>query len=145
MTRLHLDLLGPFRLRAERALALPSRKAQALIAYLAVPAGQAHSRDKLAALLWGERSDQASRHSLRQTLSSIRKAMESAEIEPLTATADAIALSPSAAEVDVDRLERLVAEGTPDALTEAAALYRGDFLEGIRVSEPQFEETLIHS
>jgi hypothetical protein len=32
---------------------LPTRKAQALLAYLGLRLGQPHSRDTLAALLWG--------------------------------------------------------------------------------------------
>ncbi|MBI2206367.1 MAG: hypothetical protein HYU41_21250 [Candidatus Rokubacteria bacterium] len=31
---------------------------------------------------------------------------------------------------------------TPEALDEAATLYRGDLLEGLAVSEPRFEEWL---
>ena len=36
----------------EQDLTLPTRKTQALLAYLAVRPGQAHLRDKLAAVLW---------------------------------------------------------------------------------------------
>jgi DNA-binding SARP family transcriptional activator len=55
MARLIVTLLGGFRARLESGipLALPTRKAQALPAYLAVPPGSAHPRDKLASLLWG--------------------------------------------------------------------------------------------
>jgi len=55
MARLSLTLLGGFQARLEPggAVSLPTRKAQALLAYLALPLGQAHPRDKLAALLWG--------------------------------------------------------------------------------------------
>ena len=52
MPRLELALLGGFRARVEpgAAIALPTRKSQALLAYLSMPPGQAHPRDKLAAL-----------------------------------------------------------------------------------------------
>lgn len=55
MAKLGLTLLGGFQARLEPGptLRLPTRKAQALLAYLALPLGQAHPRDKLAALLWG--------------------------------------------------------------------------------------------
>ena len=41
-----------------------------------------------------------------------------------------VALEPTAVDVDVGRFERLVAEGTPAALAEAAGLYQGDLLAG---------------
>ena len=49
MARLSVTLLGGFqaRLDAGPAVALPTRKSQALLAYLALPPGQAHPRDKL--------------------------------------------------------------------------------------------------
>ena len=53
---LTLRLLGGFELRHESGevvrVARPRKKAQALLAYLACHRGQAHLRDKLAALLW---------------------------------------------------------------------------------------------
>ena len=53
---LELKLLGGFeaRLQGGAALVLPTKKAQALLAYLALPLGQSHSREKLATLLWGD-------------------------------------------------------------------------------------------
>jgi DNA-binding SARP family transcriptional activator len=56
MARLTLTLLGGFeaRLDESRALRLSIKKGQALLAYLAMPAGKPHLRDKLATLLWGD-------------------------------------------------------------------------------------------
>ena len=50
-------------------------KAPALLAYLAVT-GRPHSRDALAALLWGEMADADAKNNLRQTLSNLRKLLE---------------------------------------------------------------------
>ena len=36
-----------------------------------------------------------------------------------------------------------MAEGTPEALARAAALYQGDLLSGFSVNEPLFEEWLV--
>jgi hypothetical protein len=60
MGRLTLQLLGGFSIRpgSGPALSLGTKKAQALIAYLAVPPGRAHPRDKLASLLWGDTGDE---------------------------------------------------------------------------------------
>ena len=76
MPRLSLTLLGGFEaaLGPERPVAIPSRKAQALLAFLALPAGRRHARDSLAALLWGEVPDARARTSLRQAFSASRSA-----------------------------------------------------------------------
>ena len=54
-----LLLLGGFELTLSSGapVILPRRKAQALLAYLACHPGQAHRRDKLAALLWPDLED----------------------------------------------------------------------------------------
>ena len=70
---LALELLGGFDTRP--AVRLASRKAQALLAYLALTPGQVHARDKLAALLWPDGADERSRHSLRQALVALRRAL----------------------------------------------------------------------
>ncbi|PYN06912.1 MAG: alpha/beta hydrolase, partial [Candidatus Rokuibacteriota bacterium] len=77
MARLHLTLFGGFHARLEpgSAIALPTRKSQALLAYLALPVGRAHPRDKLAALLWGGMREESARASLRQALFAIRRAL----------------------------------------------------------------------
>jgi DNA-binding SARP family transcriptional activator len=144
MAKLNLTLLGGFQARLEpgSALALPTRKAQALLAYLALPAGRAHPRDKLAALLWGGTREESARASLRQALFSIRKALEPAE-GVLGQAGDALALSPAAVEVDAARFERAVQQGTPEALARAAELYAGDLLDGFVIDEAPFEEWLL--
>jgi len=54
MPRLRLTVLGGFRLRVDsRAVPLPAKKAQALLAYLALRPGRPHGRDTLMGLLWG--------------------------------------------------------------------------------------------
>ena len=143
MPRLSVTLLGGFeaRLDGARALVLPTRKAQALLAYLALPAGRVHPRDKLAALLWGGIRDESARASLRQALFSIRKALDADSV--LRQDGDALALDLASVEVDAGLFERAVKDGTPEALEHAAELYRGDLLAGFVVDEPAFEEWLL--
>src|SRR2546425_5861684 len=106
MARLSLTLLGGFQARLEpgSAVALPTRKAQALLAYLALPPGRAHPRDKLAPLLWGGIREESARASLRQALFSIRKVLG----ETLRQEGDALALDPAAVDVDAAAFERSV-------------------------------------
>src|SRR5262245_41060516 len=95
MAKLSLTLLGGFQARvgAGGALSLPTRKAQALLAYLALPVGRAHPRDKLAALLWGGIRDESARASLRQALFSIRRGLGGAD--GALRHGDALALDPA--------------------------------------------------
>jgi DNA-binding SARP family transcriptional activator len=143
MARLGLTLLGGFRARLDddRVVALPIKKAQALLAYLAIPLGQAHPRDKLAALLWGDMRAAQARAGLRQTLFVIRKTVGTTVTLPLED--ETIALDPAVVAVDVGDFEQCVARGTPESLEMAASLYQGDLLEGLSLEEPPFEEWLI--
>jgi class 3 adenylate cyclase/tetratricopeptide (TPR) repeat protein len=145
MPRLTLTLLGGFRahLAPGAPLAFPTRKAQALLSYLALPAGEAHLRDKLASLLWGSTVETTARTSLRQTLYSLRTSLRRADGEPLHADGNMVSLDPNAIRLDVVEFERRVAEGTPSALAEASVLYRGELLEGLAVQEPPFEDWLL--
>jgi len=143
MARLHLTLLGNFQARVEpeTRLALPTRKSQALLAYLALPPGRAHGRDKLAALFWGDMADREARGGLRQALSALRKLSTGPTV--LVLDGDSVALDPASVDVDVFEFERRVAEATPDALARAVTLYRGDLLENLALREAAFEEWLL--
>ena len=144
MVRLHLTLLGGFHATIEpgRVLVLPIKKTQALLAYLALPLGRAHAREKLAALLWGDMPDAQARGNLRHALSRIRTALPRATRPGLILDGPSVALDPSAVDVDVARFEALVADGRPDALERAPGIYRGDLLAGLALAERPFEEWL---
>jgi DNA-binding SARP family transcriptional activator len=138
-------LLGGFdaRLVSGAPVSLPTKKAQALLAYLGLRPGQSHPRDKLAALLWGEKSDEQARGGLRHALVVLRRALADAHPPPLRIEGQTLALNSVGVEVDVVTFERQVVEGTPLALEQAAELYRGDLLLGFTVNEPLFEEWLV--
>src|SRR5213594_3081806 len=134
MDRLTLSLLGGFEVRIEGGppLAVATRKAQALLAYLALPPDRTHPRDKLAALLWGDSPPGPARNSLRQTLFVLRKALDGADAA-LVVTGDTITLAAAAVQTDVGTFEQEITEGTPAALERAASIYRGDLLAGLSV------------
>ncbi|HJS59503.1 MAG TPA: AAA family ATPase [Vicinamibacteria bacterium] len=144
MAALRLTLLGGVeaRLATGPTVSFPRKKSEALLAYLALHAGQMQARDKLAALLWGEASDTRARHSLRQALVSLRQALPRETGPLLLENGDAVAINPAVVEVDVPLFEQLLADGSPEALERAAGLYRGDLLEGLAIAEPPFEEWL---
>jgi len=141
--RLALTLMGRFEVRRGPgpAVMLPSRRARALLAYLGLPPGRAHGRDKLTGLFWPEADEDHARHSLRQTVLELRKNL--AGLPCLVTQGDALELDAQAVDVDVSRFDRLVLETAPDALERAAALYGGDLLEGFHTVTVPFEEWLL--
>jgi DNA-binding SARP family transcriptional activator len=141
--QLSLRLLGGFLLRAEtRPRPLPVRKAQAVLAYLAVRAGRAHPRDTLTELLWSDAASKQARQSLRQIMVRLRRTLAGAHRAALLAQGDTVTLNPAALDIDVLQFEKLVRRGTPDALEAAVALYQGPLLDGFRVDEAPFDEWL---
>jgi DNA-binding SARP family transcriptional activator len=144
MASLQLTLLGGFQARSDKnvPMAIPVKKAKALFAYLALHPGQRHPRDKLAALLWEDRSEAQARHSLRQTLVGLRKALpEPAQI--IQADDDGVTVLPHAIAVDVLEFERFLNLETAEALEQAVALYQGELLEGSNPGSSGFEDWLM--
>jgi TolB-like protein/DNA-binding SARP family transcriptional activator len=144
MLALVLDLLGGFELRPRGGppLDLSTKTGQALLAYLALAPGQRHSRDKLAAVLWEDRPDQQARTSLRQTLAVVRKALRPFDGSWLDADGDWISIDRGALEIDVVKFERLASLTNAESLTQAAALYKGELLQGFNLRGEGFGEWL---
>jgi TolB-like protein/Tfp pilus assembly protein PilF len=144
MARLQLTLLGGFEARIipGEPLDIATRKTRALLAYLALPTGRAHSRDKLTAVLWSDRGDEQARNSLRQTLAELVRVL--ARVEPSPLVKDTLALDPRAVEVDAIAFERLSGSEAADDLRRSVSLYAGELLEGFAVRDPAFEEWLRH-
>ena len=139
MPALTLSLLGGFRARLDdRSLTL-SKKAQALLAHLALSPGQTQPRTRLAGLLWGDRADEQARNSLRQTLFELRRVLGPAGEGCLIADHERVALNPINLSVDVLELEGAAGEDTLAAFERAAALYGGELLAGLMVKDPAFE------
>ncbi len=137
--RLSLKMLGRFEVLAPEGLTLPTRKAEALLAYLALPAGRQRSRGELTALLWGSRDERHGRHSLNQALSSLRKLLAPAFPDLFQVEGAGVTLAPELVTSDVARLEALLDIGSTEALAEAADLFSGDLLSGVDLREEVFE------
>ncbi len=92
---LRLTLFGSFSLAdaSGAEIALSSRKARALLAYLALSPGLSRSREEIMALLWSDRGEAQARGSLRQVLSGLRKKLGEAE-DVLRIDNDKVALDP---------------------------------------------------
>jgi DNA-binding SARP family transcriptional activator len=75
---LQLGLLSSIEVRrGVKPVDIPSRTAQSLLAFLALNAGKAYRREKLAGQLWPESTDESARDYLRHALWRIRKALGS--------------------------------------------------------------------
>src|SRR5215472_12789504 len=152
MSELALFLMGSPRIERDGiVLNVDTRKATALIAYLAVTK-QAQSRDSLAALLWPEYDQAHARATLRRTLSTLNKALAG---NWLIVDRETVALNASThIWVDVDEfyshLEECKSHGHPttgvcsaclDPLARAVSLYRDDFLAGFGLRDsPNFDD-----
>ncbi len=141
---LELSLLGGFEVRSGRGepIALPTRKARALLAYLALNPDEAVSRSSLAALLWSDRGEPQANNSLSQAVSAIRKALAGVTPSPLIVEPDSLKIEGSAVTVDVLAFDALSRSDDLGDLDRAEGIYRGELLEGIGVRDPTFEDWL---
>ncbi|HYC33595.1 MAG TPA: AAA family ATPase [Gemmatimonadales bacterium] len=105
--------------------------------YLARSPRRARSREHLVAMLWGDRTESAARHSLSEALRVIRRHGGEAAVDQ---SVGQVHLAPGAVELDLDRLEQLA--GAED-WAGAAELIAGEFLEGFSVPDSsEFEDWL---
>jgi len=150
--KLKLLLLGPPQvLLSDSSVTFDTRKATALLAYLAVN-GHPQRRETLASLFWPEAGESRARAALRRTLSVLGKGLSG---EWLQAERETIQLGRRGElGLDVDSFRLLLGAPRNDAhppdevcdrclpaLEEAAVLYRGDFLAGFTLRDaPGFDE-----
>ncbi len=122
-----------------RPLAVDTRKATAILAYVAVN-GHVQSREVIATLLWPEYDGDRARAALRRTLSTLRTSLGGDWLISDRAT---IALNLEAAWFDVSEFRRAAADTNADVdeLTRAVDLHRGELLAGFAVRDsPEFED-----
>jgi len=130
---LDVRLLGQFDVqRDSRRLAIPTRNAQALFAYLLLNAVIPHRRERLAGLFWPDSSEENARSNLRHELWRLRKALEIEGDSYFLADDLTIAFNPhSEYSLDVHRLEsKPLEESATDDLIVALSAYHGELLPG---------------
>lgn len=143
MARIYVSMLGGFAAVGPDGapVALPTRKAEAVLALLLSRSGEAQPRERLIGLLWGDRGDRQARHSLSQTLTAIRGAIGDAP-DPFVAERETVAIQPGTIGADVIDLATLSERDDLESLRAAADLCRGPFLEGFRIHDAAFDEWL---
>ncbi|MGE0697935.1 MAG: BTAD domain-containing putative transcriptional regulator [Hyphomicrobiaceae bacterium] len=138
--RYRLQVLGGLRLMATdgRVIELPTRKSALLLAYLAVPAGSTHARDRLAGLLWPSSGQEQARGSLRHALAALRKVLGPDAID---GPRDQVGLRSGVVAVDLDDVAA-IADGCAPPHYPSAGL-SGAFLDGVSVDGEALDEWLI--
>jgi DNA-binding SARP family transcriptional activator len=135
-------LLGSFGVEAGIGrpcpIAIKSRKARALVAYLAMKPDYQASREELATLLWGDNPDAQARHSLRQCLTSLRQDLLVAP-DLLVIEREAIGLRPQLLAVDAGEFVSLAGSAELADLGRAAKLCRGEFLADLTLDLEEFD------
>ena len=156
MARLAVRLLGSMQVALDGTplTGFESDKERVFLAYLAEESQHSHRREKLAGLLWPERTEAAARNNLRRVLSNLRRllgdrartgarsgartgAQSGAETGSsfLLVTGQTVRLNP-ACDAWIDSLtfaHLLSTPGEPSAQLEAAIdLYQGDSWKGSR-------------
>jgi DNA-binding SARP family transcriptional activator len=138
---IELRVLGALDVRADHGprvdITQPRRLALLLYLALAEPAGL-HARDRLLALLWPDADEASARHSLRNALHSLRRAL--GEEALLTRGDTFIGLDFSRVRCDVLALRAHLAAGRKE---EAVSAWAGELVPGFHVSgAPEFERWL---
>lgn len=117
---MEIRLLGPVEVRdGDGVVALPRRQQRALLAALALRAGEVVSTDRLIADLWGDRPPASAHGSLQNTVSSLRRALGR---DVLVTQAPGYRLALPAAAVDANRFEELLEAARAGEPAERAAL-----------------------
>src|SRR5712692_11117613 len=130
-------VLGPLEVRDDdRSLPLAGAKQRALLALLLIHANHVLSRDRLIDELWGDEPPETAVQSLQVYVSRLRKLLPS---DTLLTRPPGYLLEVEASDLDLQRFERLLAEGhealaqgdagrASDVLHDALALWRGPAL-----------------
>src|ERR1700752_5439118 len=106
---LSISILGPLVIESiDWRPGKAPKKARALLAYLAAQEGEAVSRGRLADLLWPYQGSEQARHSLRNCLLELRKALRPAAAQYLVCDFAHCRLRDVA--VDLNRFERSARE-----------------------------------
>jgi Tol biopolymer transport system component/DNA-binding SARP family transcriptional activator len=135
-----LSVLGRCELRAPSgASAAPgTRKALALLAYLARQPERRASRERLAAMLWADVDARQAAMNLRKGLSMLRRESDRHGAPPfIERHGDYVRIVPGVLSVDLDAFEQAAseAETDPDQAERAVDLYQGDFLQDFGVRD----------
>src|SRR4029077_18900665 len=96
-------------------------------------------RRKLAALLWGNATDETLLDNLRACIWKLRKALGDTEHDVIASEGEDIVLDAAAFDVDALAFRRLAGQSERVGLEEAGTLCSGEFLDGLDIDSEEFE------
>ena len=154
MPRLAITLFGPLVVTLDGAAVsgFASKKAQALLAYLAVEADRPHSREELAGLLWPDYAEASARANLRSVLANVRRVLDDRSAAPpfLVIAGETVQYNRAAdQQVDVAVFRRQAPAALDDGvavaeLEAAVTQVLAPFLAGFSLPDsPPFEEWVL--
>lgn len=136
---LNMQFLGNFRAEAGgTTLQVTSKRGRALLAALMLAPEMRLSRQALATLLWPDRDETQARASLRQELSSLKRALGPVGGDILSSDAETVSIT-QGAQLDCDIWSILKEDASPET---AMTLFRGDLLDDVDLPLENFEEWL---
>src|SRR5260370_35318696 len=136
---LSISILGPLVIESgDCRLGKVPKKARALLAFLAAQLGQPVTRERLADLLWPYQGSEQARHSLRNCLLELRKALGRGTGAHLVADFSNCRIQDAI--VDLDQFERLSRSQHLCDLQAAADLYRGEPLADFEINSRPLPE-----
>lgn len=139
-----LILLGSPSIRStsdNKEIEFPTRKAKALFIYLAMSPNLRASREKLAGIFWGRSAEEQARASLRQTLASLRKTLNTNDRILIDSNSADVYLVDNSVFVDAILFEQQV-DDEVSKTEESVNLYQGEFMDGFSIKEEFFENWL---
>jgi len=137
--RLSISLVGRLALRLDgRVLQLRTRKAAAVLGYLALSETKRESRERLVGLLWSRSDEEKARASLRQVVRELRQVLENAGFAGFDAGRLTVGFDHELVEVDIESILRQAEDGRVHPLLLDTPHLDEALLEGLDDLDPSF-------
>jgi DNA-binding SARP family transcriptional activator/TolB-like protein len=137
--RLSVSLVGRLAIRFNGQLVeLRTKKAGAVLSYLALIEAKQESRERLVGLLWSHSDEEKARGSLRQVIRELRSTFEAAGYHGFGANRLSILLDPAMVEVDLESIIKAAETGSVHPVLLNTPSLEDHILEGLDDLDPSF-------
>jgi DNA-binding SARP family transcriptional activator/TolB-like protein len=137
--RLSMSLVGRFAIRFKgRPIELRTRKAAAVLGYLALSETKQESRERLVGLLWSRSDEEKARASLRQVVKELRSVLEEAGFDGFAAGRLSIGIDVERVVVDIESILQLTDGARVHPLLLNTQRLDERLLEGMDDLDPSF-------